>query len=217
MWLSLFLTVALVAPAEPDEPAEKELVLAEKKLHYLEAGAGSNGVVLLLHGARFSSETWRNLGTIDRLAEKGYRVLALDLPGYGSSETSPIAAESFLQEFLAALSIEKAAIVSPSMSGQFSFPLLVRSPEKVSAFVPVAPAGSDKYLRQLKRVRVPTLIVWGEKDQIIPVSKSDALAAAIEDAKRVILKGATHPCYLDRPDEFHRELLDFLDALTAGK
>jgi pimeloyl-ACP methyl ester carboxylesterase len=214
MWLSLFLTVVLSAPAEP---AEKELTLAEKKLHYLEAGEGSNGVVLLLHGARFSSETWRSLGTIDRLAGKGYRVLALDLPGYGRSETSPIDAESFLEEFLAALSIERAAIVSPSMSGQFSFPLLLRSPDKVSAFVPVAPAGSDKYLRQLKRVRVPTLIVWGEKDQIIPVSKSDALAAAIEDAKRVILKGATHPCYLDRPDEFHRELLDFLDALTAGK
>jgi pimeloyl-ACP methyl ester carboxylesterase len=214
MWLSLFLTLVLSAPGEP---AEKELILAEKKLHYLEAGEGSSGVVLLLHGARFNSETWRSLGTIDRLSEKGYRVLALDLPGYGRSETSPIGAESFLEELLAALSIERAAIVSPSMSGQFSFPLLVRSPDKVSAFVPVAPAGSDKYLRQLKRVRVPTLILWGEKDQIIPVAKSDALAAAIEDSKRVILKGATHPCYLDRPEEFHREILEFLDALKAGK
>jgi pimeloyl-ACP methyl ester carboxylesterase len=207
MWLAAFLTVLASAPQE------RELVLAEKKVHYLEAGEGSKGVVLLLHGARFSSETWRTLGTIDRLAESGYRVLALDLPGYGRSETSPVSPEDFLEKVLTALGIDEAAVVSPSMSGQFSFPFLVRYPAKVTGFVPVAPAGSDKYLRQLKKVRVPTLIVWGEKDQIIPIEKSDALAAALEDSKRVIIKGASHPCYLDRPDDFHRELLEFLASL----
>lgn len=207
MYLVALLTLLTAAPVA------RELVLAEKKLHYLEAGDGSKRVVILLHGARFSSDTWRTLGTIDKLAEAGYRVLALDLPGYGRSETSPIGAEAFLAEAMAALGIDKAVFVSPSMSGQFSFPLLVRSPEKVTAFVPVAPAGSEKYLRQLKRVRVPTLIIWGEKDQIIPIEKSDALAAVLVDSKRVILKGATHPCYLDRPDDFHRELLAFLGSL----
>jgi pimeloyl-ACP methyl ester carboxylesterase len=114
---------------------------------------------------------------------------------------------------MSALGIESAVIVSPSMSGQFSFPLLIRSPEKVRAFVPIAPAGSDKYLRLLKRVKVPTLVVWGEKDPIIPMEKSDALTAVLEDAKRVILKDAGHPCYVEKPDEFHRELLSFLRPL----
>jgi pimeloyl-ACP methyl ester carboxylesterase len=119
----------------------------------------------------------------------------------------------FLGEAMAALGIESAVIVSPSMSGQFSFPLLIRSPDKVAGFVPVAPAGSERYLRLLKKVKVRTLVVWGEKDDIIPLQKSDALAAVLEDAKRVILKDAGHPCYLDRPQEFHRELLSFLKTL----
>ncbi len=119
----------------------------------------------------------------------------------------------FLAEAMSALGLESAAIVSPSMSGQFSFPLLIRTPEKVAAFIPVAPAGSDKYLRLLKRVKVPTLVVWGEKDEIIPMEKSDALAAVLEDAKRVILKDAGHPCYVEKPAEFHRELLAFLQSL----
>jgi pimeloyl-ACP methyl ester carboxylesterase len=192
---------------------EREVDLAGKKIHYLEAGAPSGGAVLLLHGARYSSQTWKELKTPEILAKEGFHVLALDLPGYGRSEVSPLEPEEFLSEAMSALKLESAVVVSPSMSGQYSFPLLIRHPEKVAAFVPVAPAGSDKYLRQLQKVKVPTLVVWGEKDAIIPLEKSDTLAAVIEDAKRVIIKDAGHPCYLENPEEFHRELLGFLKSL----
>lgn len=37
--------------------------------------------VLLLHGMAFTSETWQNLGTIGTLAQMGYRVVAVDIPG----------------------------------------------------------------------------------------------------------------------------------------
>jgi pimeloyl-ACP methyl ester carboxylesterase len=213
--LSFLLSQArAAAPVTPVAIEERDLVLAEKKVHYLEAGNPVGGKVLLLHGARFSSETWRTLGTIDRLARASYHVVALDLPGYGRSEVTPVETDSFLAEVMAALGIERAAIVSPSLSGQYSFPLVVRSPEKVTGFVPIAPAGSEKYLRVLKKVKVKALVIWGEKDEVIPVEDSDALAAAMEDSKRIILKDASHPCYLDRPDEFHAELLSFLSTLS---
>ena len=125
--------------------------------------------VLLLHGARFSSETWRELGTIELVAAAGYHVLALDLPGYGRSQTSPIEPTNFLVEAMDALSVEKAFVVSPSMSGQFSFPLVTRNPDKVLGFVPVAPGGINRYKSALRKVSVPALVLWGENDKIIPV------------------------------------------------
>lgn len=41
--------------------------------------------VLLLHGIRFSSETWLNLQTLSKLGEAGYRAVAVDLPGMSES------------------------------------------------------------------------------------------------------------------------------------
>ncbi len=212
MWqpINWVLMASVVAVPSPES---RTFRLADKQFHYIEAGRPGSPEVLLLHGARFSSETWREIGTLDRLAEAGYHVVALDLPGFGQSETSPIENENFLSEAMTSLGLESAVIVSPSMSGQFTFPLLIWDRDKVAGFVPVAPTGMDAYLEALRKIRVPTLVVWGEHDDIIPMSRSDELVAVLKGSERVFLKGARHPCYLDAPDAFHAELLAFLTAV----
>jgi hypothetical protein len=52
--------------------------------------------VLLLHGGRFSSKDWQEIGTLDLLAKKGFRAVALDLPGFGNSNTVVAKPEEFL-------------------------------------------------------------------------------------------------------------------------
>jgi len=197
------------------EIAERELVLKGRELHYLEAGERGATTMLLLHGARFNSDTWRKLGTIDKLTAAGYYVVALDLPGFGRSQSVDIDRDELLVTIMDALAIDKAVVVSPSMSGTFSFPLVIRATDRVLGFVPVAPAGIDAHVKALRKVSVPTLVVWGENDQVIPLEESVALTAAIADSRRVVLRGASHPCYLDSPDEFHRELIAFADSLRA--
>ena len=61
-------------------------------------------------------------------------------------------------------------------------------------------------------MNLPTLVVWGENDT---VTEADVLTKAL-DGRTLILEGAGHACYLDRPEEFHRELLAFLQALAPA-
>jgi len=55
-------------------------------LHVDESGVGPRTVVLL-HGMMGSSESWHRV--VPRLARRGFRVLALDLPGHGLSPRDP--------------------------------------------------------------------------------------------------------------------------------
>ena len=189
------------------------VAVAGTTLRYLEAGPRGTTTVLLLHGARFTSETWHELGTIATLADAGHHVIALDLPGYGHSERSTVPRDEFLSRTLSELwTTSRFVIVSPSMSGGFSLPLVAREPDQVLGYVPVAPVGIDEYRVALRGVDVSTLVVWGENDQVIPVSEAAVLAEAL-NGETLILAGASHPCYLDRPDEFHEALLNFIAGL----
>jgi len=191
--------------------------VANVKLHWLEAGPADGQAVLLLHGARFHSGTWKGLGTLDRLAKEGFHAVALDLPGFGASPALPSGAHFDLAEFIAAQKLAKPVVLSPSMSGEFALPLVTAHPDRVAGFVAVAPVGLSAYEKKLRALALPTLILWGENDAVVPVAQAKALHGWVKDSRLVILKGARHPCYLDRPDEFHAALLEFLRGVAAKR
>lgn len=107
------------------------------RIHYYEAGEGHP--IVLLHGSGPGATGWSNFkDNIGPLAETN-RVLAVDMPGWGQSDTQTDEGgrdhPANLVALLDHLGIEKAALVGNSMGGMTSVMTTIRFPERVSHLV----------------------------------------------------------------------------------
>jgi pimeloyl-ACP methyl ester carboxylesterase len=64
----------------------------------------------------------------------------------------------------------------------------------------------------LHRVNVPSLVIWGEHDGVVPRAVGEAYARGIPGARLEIVPGAAHLPHLELPEEFARLTGDFLAA-----
>ena len=63
----------------------------------------------------------------------------------------------------------------------------------------------------LRSVAVPTLIVWGANDRLLPPTLGTVFSGEIPDARLVVLDRCGHVPMLEAPDELNAELLRFLE------
>ena len=187
--------------------------LENSRIHYLEAGEKNSNCVLFLHGASFSAQTWEEIGTLQLLASRGYRGVAVDIPGYGRSQRISVSPQGFLLELLELLQLDRPVIVSPSMSGNYSLPFVIERGDILSGLVAVAPVGIKRYREELTGVELPTLVVWGSNDRIVTPDIADLLLELMPNAKKVVLVNAGHACYMKATDEFHKHLIQFLEEI----
>lgn len=66
---------------------------------------------------------------------------------------------------------------------------------------------------QVREIKVPTLIVTGEKDSVVPPAAKAELANQLPNAQHVIIPDAGHAIIVEQPEAYNRVLLDFLQAL----
>jgi len=66
------------------------------------------------------------------------------------------------------------------------------------------------YLEQLERLRVPTLVLHGGRDKLVPLSSARDVAARIPGARLEVLREASHLPYMSHTDAFNAFVGDFL-------
>jgi 3-oxoadipate enol-lactonase len=67
-------------------------------------------------------------------------------------------------------------------------------------------------LSALAKLKIPALVVAGDKDAATPLEASQALAAAIPGSKLAVLPGAPHMMQIETADAYSAAVLDFLAA-----
>lgn len=66
----------------------------------------------------------------------------------------------------------------------------------------------------LAQISVPTLVVCGAEDTLIPPRESEALRDAIRGARLALIPGAAHLPNYEKPDAFNRVLREFLVSVA---
>jgi len=65
---------------------------------------------------------------------------------------------------------------------------------------------------RLGELQMPVHLIWGADDPLFPLWHATRAHAAIRDCRLTVIEGAGHTPQAERPDEFNRALLTFLDS-----
>ena len=147
-WLGLVLVgcsatveapVEEAAPEQASESRDKFFNSDGIQIHYTDTGEGDP--LVLIHGFAMNLKRWESAGVIDALAERGYRVLAIDARGHGQSDR-PQDPAAYGEEIpldvvrlIDHLGFEQAYVVGYSMGAIITNKVRALAPERVRAAV----------------------------------------------------------------------------------
>ena len=185
--LPLLLIVAvwwLYAPDKPRAALEARyatapsqfLDVADLRLHLRDSGRRGAPPVIFLHGFGSSLHTWEQVAAG---LESDFRVIRLDLPGFGLTGTDPTGdysdarSHGVILALMAQLGLERAALVGSSMGGRIAWSFASAYPERVSRLVLMAPDGfASPGIGYEQRPHVPMLM------RVLPYTLPDSMLRA---------------------------------------
>ncbi len=69
---------------------------------------------------------------------------------------------------------------------------------------------AEKISNELSSITVPTLIIWGALDPVIPIKFADDFVSQMKDCRFFRMDGCGHTPYVDDPNAFVRIVMEFL-------
>ncbi|MGW6752175.1 alpha/beta fold hydrolase [Streptomyces sp. NPDC055006] len=136
-------------------PSDRWIEVRGLKLHVMEMGTRGTPTVLL-HGGGPGCSAWSDFGAVAGLLAQGRRLILVDLPQYGDSESPDITGPLFsfhaahVLSLLDTLGIDRADFVCQSLGGSVALCLAAQHPDRVGRLVVTGsqPIPPPKYLPQ---------------------------------------------------------------------
>jgi pimeloyl-ACP methyl ester carboxylesterase len=194
---------------------------ADHRISLLEAGTGA--AVVAIHGLGATKASF--LATVAALAPR-FRVIAIDLPGFGDSDKpvgAPYDARYFataVVQLLDALELDRAHVIGNSLGGRAALEVGLRAPERVGRLALLAPSMAWRRKRPwapaLRLVRpelgvlphAPRAVVERVLDRFMPEARTGWAAAGVDEFLRSFLTprgraafyAAARQIYLEEPE-----------------
>lgn len=233
----------------------------------------SKTTIVILHGWGLQKKKYEKLTLL--LQQKGYKVFALDLPGFGAEplQNANMTLDDyvlFVRNFLKKHAIQKPIFIGHSFGGRIAVKYAFVYPKDLSKLIltgvpiirhmsfikkiffvfaivggkvfSVFPKETKNIIRKMfyfligewdyykagnlqqvfkniiseslidyvKEIRVPTLLVWGVDDKLVPYEDVVVIKKLMPQAESVIVQHAGHKLPYENPDEFYLAIKNFL-------
>jgi 3-oxoadipate enol-lactonase len=91
--------------------------------------------------------------------------------------------------------------------------MMIATPTAGAAAALRGMASRADHVLRLQQILAPALIIVGDEDDITPAEDSELMHREIRGSKLIVIDGAGHVSNVERPDEFNKALIEFLDTL----
>lgn len=176
--------------------------------------AGDGPLVLGLHGwsQRNGWHTWEPL--IEPLARGGFRVVSVDMPGWGNSPAvvdGRLSSEKAVEVVVAlvdALGASRATLMGKSWGGGVALHVALEHPARVAKLILTAPAFRD--FGRLDQLRQPVLLAWAKDDSVIPIGHAQEYAERLPDVRLETYESGGHSAAPENAGDFAPKAIAFL-------
>jgi pimeloyl-ACP methyl ester carboxylesterase len=107
------------------------------------------------------------------------------------------------------------SLASPDLTNDERFRLMANQ-ESTALYAWKPYMHNPQLRRRLQRIHVPTLVVWGESDGLVPPDYGRAYAASIPGARFVTIPRAAHVPQKEQPEAFVEAVESFLATVGCG-
>jgi pimeloyl-ACP methyl ester carboxylesterase len=154
------------------------------------------------------------------------KTLVLGCTGCGG-ERAVLMSPERMEKFTANAGLKPEEILRKDMDIYFSDEFVAMNPDKIKEFVRISLKHyqpPDAFERQfeaclrhdtvdrLKHISVPTLIMTGDNDPLVPPENSYILKELIPGADLAVFPGGRHCFFIETADQFNRRAVDFIKA-----
>jgi pimeloyl-ACP methyl ester carboxylesterase len=174
---------------------------ADIELYYEDHGSGKP--VVLIHGYPLSGASWEK--QVSALLNAGYRVITYDRRGFGRSSqpTDGYNYDTFAEDLQKLGKRVSEEVVRASWN--------IAAGASATASLACVSTWIEDFRQDVARIDVPTLIIHGDEDRIVPFAASgQRTAKLIKGARLLVIKGGPHCVTWTHAGAVNAALLDFM-------
>jgi pimeloyl-ACP methyl ester carboxylesterase len=129
------------------------------------------------------------------------------------------AGPTLLTKFVLKSVVHDVSAVDAEFVRGYSQPLRAKAalPALIAAARQIRPRGLAELSRRYCEIRVPTLLLWGRHDRVVPLWVAERLAKELPSASLHVLEACGHLPAEERPGESYSILEAFLDGRPGPK